>query len=153
LDTNFEKMANEALCQLDSKMSVFSAEIAGAPTVTIKLKDGSFRKKPIAPNQELIYAGSYLGKSGKPIFTFKPFDAQDYEQVEFSASELDNHFPQFAEQASEALGIAAKGIDPLVGRLVKNIMEVVDRQKREQAEAAAKDTRFTYKDHPLFGRF
>jgi hypothetical protein len=153
LDKDLEKAANDALRQLDIKMSGFSAEITGAPTVTIKLKDGSFRKKPLAPNQELIYAGAYLGKSGKPIFNFKPFDAQDYDQVEFNSVEINTYFPQFADQASMTLGIAAKGIGSLLDRLVKNVLEDVDRQKREEAEAAANDARITYKDHPLFGRF
>ena len=151
-DENRQRALNTALEQVVRWMISSSYEVQSF-MATLQYPDGSYRKKLIDEGQELVFERAYAGKSGKPIFCFRPFDSQPWERLELIPADLDCHIPKFKVDLEAKSSISAASTAALVTRLVKNILTDEAKESELAAKAAAIDVRDTYKNHPLFGRF
>jgi hypothetical protein len=129
-------------------------EVPGTPIFTVKLEDGSYRKKTLDPGQELMFSSVYVGASHKPIFVFEPVDSRPYTQVEMNAKDIDNVLPQFASEMFEAFpDIDAVTMTKLVSMLEAQVAGELRSQREQQREKEAESAANTYANHPLYGRF
>ena len=90
-------LLGEAVFRIKNSGEVFETD--GTPTVTVKLPDGTFRKKP-APPTAYYMAGAYVG-SRDTIFCFTPEDPQEWIQIEVPAKDMDQVFPLFLNTMQE----------------------------------------------------
>lgn len=138
---------NETLTELMHKLlkqdKTYSAD--GTPTLTVKMPDGTFRKKPAAPT-EYFPSSAYQG-ARDTIFCFSPEDPQEWAQVEVGSKDLDNVFPLFLDDmkhwasvkfmpggASRGNAIDATGsVSQLVDLI--SIYGEEDRKRAEEADA------------------
>jgi len=121
----------------------------GTPTVTLKMPDGGFKRKPLFGGYELVFSGGYVGKSGQPNFVFEPSDERDWKQAEFNLKELDVAMPLFGAELSSEVDIDEEKMPVLFEKMLQKFAAddilAADAEKRAAQE--------TYKNNPLFGRF
>jgi hypothetical protein len=137
---------------------VFTVE--GTPTVHVKLKDNSFRQKPMIGGQEFFLKDAYVGARGKLIFVFEPADAQEYQHAEIDQFKLDGVFPEFGgvlgerEEIGEedAAKVIAEIIDLTKLREAKSQAQL-DAEEAEKKKLAAAAAASAYANNPDYGRF
>jgi hypothetical protein len=69
------------------------------PTLTVKLPDDTFRKKP-SPNTAYYPKSAYQGVRDM-VFIFTPEDPQEWVQIEVAAKQMDDIFPLFLDGMKE----------------------------------------------------
>lgn len=128
-------------------------EASGTPMATQKFADGTFKNKPVELGQEFFMNETYVGKSGKLIFMFRPVDSREYEHIEVDERQVLNIFPTIGAMAVGALGWAASKTDMLMSDIVSVLYDSMEKAEKEQkvAEKAQQETK--YADVPNFGRF
>lgn len=128
--------------------------VDGTFKATQKLPGGTFVRRVVDSGTELVFSKVYIGKSGKPNFCFKPFDAQQFDQIEATPKECDTLFgSSFKDELCKAFGIEAVNTDAIIKWLITHLEEAAAAEKEERAAAALTSAQETYKNHPLFGRF
>lgn len=129
----------------------------GTPTLTVKLADGTFRKKPAAQTAYYL-ADAYMG-SREAIFCLTPEDPQEWAHVEVGAGAIDDVFPLLTDDVKDWAkvrfmpGDASRGVlidaeskmPGLIARIFAFTHE--DNKRAEEADDGALIA------HPNFGLF
>lgn len=131
-------------------------DLDGTPTLTVKLPDGTFRKKP-GPNTAFYPSYAYMG-ARDAIFGFTPEDPQEWSHAEIPAKDLDGVFPlmlydinAWAERRYKPSGEPLERL-----RTLKSVPDLIDLIFGLEVEArkitqAQDDTALLA--HPNFGMF
>lgn len=123
-------------------------EVDGTPTLTVKYPDKTFKKKPVT-GIGLFFTGLYLGAKGTPIFVFAPEDAQEWEQVEFEAKQLDEVIPLFGGAVARSLGVTGEAVGEVFKRAVIHELQAEQAAKKVDADKSVSGLQ----SNPNFGLF
>lgn len=127
-------------------------QIEGTPTSTVKLPDGTFRKRALVPGSEFVLQATYFGTRGNMIFQFEPVGAKEF-LLEATTKDVDKVFPTFGEQLGDAYKIASESTQFVVSKLLKDHKAADEARVVLEIEAETKRAQNSYKNHPNFGRF
>ena len=128
-------------------------EVSGTPTVTVKYKDGSFRKKPIAG---ILFALDYVYISAgkKLIFGFTPEDAQPWLSAEIPYENLDTIFPNLLTTIKKVIFDGDESVDDATWTEIITILVEAREQKTIQEEKEAKArSEAQYANNSNYARF
>lgn len=131
--------------------------VAGTPTTTVKMKDGTYKNKPMVPGAEFSVNDAYVGKRGQIIFVFEPIDAQEF-LIEVEARKMEEIFPTFCPVA---LVSCDDYPEPLNGDDLSTVISIMIRQEKKtmrasQETAAEREKERlvdVYGSNPLFGKY
>lgn len=133
-------ISDERLWKLDSFASL-----------TIRQKDGAYRKAKFSGEDEFFFKGVRMGKRDGVIFEFTPVDARPFEQMEMTEREVFKNLPGF-----EGYIVSSMGLDASSASFALAKAELVRRQRvaKKQSETRAALTEAErYADNPLYGAF
>lgn len=140
------KRVGEQLCKLLKDMYF---EVEAASTLTVKMKDDTYRKKPVTPGLEFTPISTYIGARQDLIICMEPADAQQFKFVEVNVKQADTYFPLMGSKLAEALNSKTESMTDLVRDIFKEKMNEYAEEKRAEKQK----TENVYASHPLAGRF
>lgn len=146
---------NRLLERVIELLHVSSEEIFLADTmdkVRVKKPDSTYSQKPLVPGQEFLFDSVYIGKRGKPIFCFKPFDKQVYQTIELDVKDIDTVLPGFTPVVANGLG-EHFGIHEDMATLLEMLAQNLVAQDAKDAEAEQLANELAFADNPNFGLF
>jgi len=140
-----EDVGNRIVHKMIHDDAIFECD--GITKITVKMKDGEYRKKAILAGTKFYLDSSYVGKQESLIFVLTPLeDLGDIAKVEIGMRDGDGFFPLMGGQIASAFGLRS------VESLHRAVLMITDLAKEEREEMKIEDEEIMT-NNPLWGAF
>lgn len=107
--------------------------IDGTPSVTVKLKDDTFRRKVLKPKTDFILIDARIGQRENILLEFEPLEnIPEIKSVETSLKEADQIFPLLGLTILDCFGCENPDDESLWGAFEYALREKQEREKKEE---------------------
>jgi hypothetical protein len=128
----------EAVVEMIRLLDDTPLEIEAALTLTVKMPNGSYRKKAVNHENCLFLKSAYVGARSATILCFaSESTSEEYSSVEIPMNNVDKTIPLFAATLREAMGITTEQTNTLKWSLKRTLVAVegVLAVKRDEEES------------------
>lgn len=148
-----EEETLELYSEIASGLSEVVFEADGPISLSVRLPDGTYKRRVIGPRQVFFLDSIYVGKVQKFILRLRPEDpSPEYEFVEVDSRSVDDAFPTMLEELNK-WAVARYGDSFIESPDLKTFSEIVLVAEKTIRRRSAKDDLEELKSNPLFGMF